>query len=427
MRTIFILSFLIHSILIHAQNQPIEGNWKGFLEFGGNKMDIQISFEKEDDGWTGSLSSQKQQLDKLIITNINKELQKLQFDVPLAGGRWSGTINGDSLKGKWLQAGHAIPLDFVRTDKKATVEVQYRKQTPRAPFPYEIREIDYYNEKDQTKLAGTLTIPKGDGPFPAAILLSVAGPNDRDQTFGSPQHKPFLVLADYLTKNGIVVLRSDDRGVGASGGNLYESTLHDFALDAQAAFNLLKKLPEIDSMKIGFIGNSEGTLVGPLATSYGCNSAFIITLGGIGIHGSEVILDQVESIGDLTSISEEEMEKMKKGTQKMFSLFDQERDREVIKQKLKSMLEKNDSNASKELFLLPQSIDQQAELFSSPWYRYQVQHDAGKVLQQITCPFLALHGNRDPFVSADKNLKAIADNLSIAGNQDYTVRKFNNI
>ncbi len=427
MKSIPVILLIFLNSYLYAQT--FEGNWEGTLIFGAKEMDIMISLSLTEDGeqWKGSLSSQSQQLTDLIINPITIEGNKLQFVVPLAGGQWEGNLVADTLEGHWFQAGYQVPLNFERTDRNTTIEIKKRKQTPSTPFPYEVKEVLYENKEDQTKLAGTLTIPRGAGPFPAAILLSVAGPNDRDMSFGSPQHKPFMVLADFLTRNGIAVLRSDDRGVGQSEGDLYSSTLHNFAMDAKAAFEWLSSESAIDPAKVGFIGNSEGTLVAPLATTYGCNTAFIVTLGGIGIHGSEVILDQIDAIGALGAIEKSALASLRAGTIRMFQVLEEAQDREVVKKKLREILQTNEPVQDKGLFLIPPSAEQQIELFSSPWYRYQVQHDAGKVLQQITCPFLALHGNNDPFVNPDKNLAAIAKNLSLAGNDQYTLRKFKDI
>lgn len=425
MKPILLTALLITSSYLNAQNP--EGLWSGFLEFGGKKMDIQIRLAFQQEKWYGTLSSQTQQLKGLILTNINLDGENLRFDVPLAGGSWKGQIQNDSLKGDWLQGGYQLPLWMGRDSQEIKVTINAREQTPSPPFPYDSKEVFYQNAEDQTQLAGTLTIPHGEGPFPAAILLSVAGPNDRDMSFGSPQHKPFFVLADFLSRNGIAVLRSDDRGIGKSGGSLYESTIHDFAMDAKAAFKYLEQESKIDPNQIGFIGNSEGTLVGPLATSYGCGTAFIITLGGIGIHGSEVIMDQIDAIGALSELEASELASMKEGTRNMFQALNGEGDREVIRQKLRKLLENNQSSEAKSLFLVPQSVEQQIEMFSSPWYRFQIRHDAGKVLQEITCPFLALHGSNDPFVNPDKNLNAISKNLALAGNTQYTLRKFKDV
>ncbi len=415
---------------LFSQQLSINGPWKGFMEAAGRKMDIIVLFEKSEGEWKGKLSSETQQLKDIAISNIVVENLTVTFDVPLAGGQWAGQLSkeGDKLAGDWIQGAFKATLNFAKQKEAPEFKIKVREQTPVGPFPYKVQEVSYKNERDGTTLAATLTTPNGEGPFPAAILLTVAGENDRDQSHGAPQHKPYLVLADYLTRQGVAVLRADDRGVGGSSGNIFDSTIEDFAYDALAGFNFLKGLSQIDNSKIGFIGNSEGTLVGPLAASINNETAFIITLGGIGITGAEVILDQVDAMGQLSQLNETTIAQMKDRTQKMFDILLSEPDRAKAAAKLRAFLEDSKvPGADSSLFLIPASIDAQAKMFSSPWYRYQTELDPAPVLQKIKCPFLALHGNVDPFVSPDKNLAAIAENLRIGGNQHYGVIKLKGI
>ena len=268
MKRLLILTLLLSNIqLINGQDFELVGHWQGVLNFAGREMDIIISFQKKEEQIQGTLSSQKQQLKDLPMSEILVSGDSLQFLVPMAGGKWEGTFNHEELKGDWIQGPYKMPLVFQRIQAKPELTIAERRQTPKPPYPYTEEEIVYHNALDQTKLAATLTIPKGEGPFPAAILLTVAGPNDRNQMHGSPPHKPYQVLADHLSRNGFAVLRADDRGVGGSSGDLFQSTIADFAEDAKAGFNYLKTRQEIDPSRIGFIGNSEGTLVGPLAAS----------------------------------------------------------------------------------------------------------------------------------------------------------------
>ncbi|GAB5527346.1 MAG: alpha/beta fold hydrolase [Roseivirga sp.] len=393
-------------------------------------MDILISFESTDGNYTGSLSSEKQQLKDIGISNIHLSLPELKFDIPLAGGRWEGIVNTkeDKLVGHWVQGPMKAELNLTKQKTKPQLKIKDRLQTPQAPFPYDIEEVTFTNKRDGTILAGTLTLPKGNGPFPAAILLTVAGPNDRDQSHGSPQHKPFMVLADHLSRKGIAVLRADDRGIGGSGGNIFQSTMEDFAHDAIAGFDMLKQHPRINAAQIGFIGNSEGTLVGPMAAAMNQETAFIITLGGMGIKGSEVIMDQVTAIGKLGGLDTNNIERLQAHTQRLFKVIRNETSDEKTAQKLRKLLKNSEKPEMDErLFLVPKSIDEQVKIFSSPWYRYQVNFDPASILQSITCPFLALHGSQDPFVAPDKNLAAIATHLSKAGNRQYATMLLPNV
>lgn len=422
MKKIFLLIALLFAQNLWAQEFDLAGSWLGSLDFNGRTMDILIIFEQRENEITGNLSSEKQQLKEIGLSNVQLSFPELKFDIPLAGGRWAGVINEqeNTLEGNWIQGPYKAALNLVRQEVKPQLQIADRLQTPQAPFPYDIEEVSFTNMRDGTVLAGTLTLPKGKGPFPAAILLTVAGPNDRDQSHGSPQHKPFFVLADHLTRQGFAVLRADDRGIGGSQGDIFQSTMEDFAYDALAGFELLKQHPRVEPKQIGFIGNSEGTLVGPMAAAINKETAFIITLGGMGIPGAEVILDQVSAIGQLGGLDEKAIGKLRAHTLKLFEVLRKEPDQTRAKQKLRELLENSGKPEMDErLFLVPKSIEEQIRIFSSPWYRYQVNFDPAPVLQSITCPFLALHGSQDPFVAPDKNLAAIAAHLRKAGNRQY--------
>ncbi len=430
MKKTILLILLLLAQHVQAQEFDLSGAWLGSLDFNGRSIDILISFEKTDSTYTGSLSSEKQQLKDIGISNIQLSLPELTFDIPLAGGRWAGTVNtkADKLEGNWIQGPMKAALNLTRQKTKPQLKIKDRPQTPQAPFPYDIEEVTFTNKRDGTILAGTLTLPKGSGPFPAAILLTVAGPNDRDQSHGSPQHKPFMVLADHLSRQGIAVLRADDRGIGGSTGDIFKSTMEDFAHDALAGFDMLKQHPRINATQIGFIGNSEGTLVGPMAAAMNQETAFIITLGGMGIEGSEVIMDQVAAIGKLGGLDATGIEKLKAHTQSLFKVIKKGMNDDQTTKKLRKLLANSEKPEMDErLFLVPKSIDEQLKIFSSPWYRYQVNFDPAPILQSITCPFLAIHGSQDPFVAPDKNLAAIADHLRKAGNRQYATMLLPNV
>jgi pimeloyl-ACP methyl ester carboxylesterase len=148
--------------------------------------------------------------------------------------------------------------------------------------------VYFLNEKHQVRLAGTLTLPHANGPFPAVMLISGAGPQDRNyRVFG---HKPFLVLADHLTKLGIAVLRVDDRGVGKSTGSFTEATSQDFADDALAGIEYLKTRSEIAHKKIGLLGHSEGGLIAPMVAARSRDVAFVVMMAGPGLKGDEIVV-----------------------------------------------------------------------------------------------------------------------------------------
>src|SRR5262252_6974298 len=170
------------------------------------------------------------------------------------------------------------------TPKGATLN---RPQEPKKPSPYAEEEVGYENKRDGVRLAGALTFPRGKGPFPAVLLITGSGPQDRNESlFG---HKPFLVLADYLTRQGIAVLRVDDRGVGGSTGSAPNSTTENFAADVMAGIEFLKTRKEIDPKQIGLIGHSEGGLIAPMVASQNGDVAFIVLMAGAGLTGEEIL------------------------------------------------------------------------------------------------------------------------------------------
>jgi len=176
--------------------------------------------------------------------------------------------------------------------RSAGVPEMGRPQDPKKPYPYEEVEVRFPNREAGIDLSGTLTIPAGPGPFPAAVLVSGSGPQDRDSTIAG--HRPFLVWADTLTRRGIAVLRCDDRGVGKSEGDFHRATTVDFASDAQAAWEFLKSQSRIDGRKIGFIGHSEGGIIAPMVAARNPEVAFLVLLAGTGIPGDRLLMEQLE-------------------------------------------------------------------------------------------------------------------------------------
>ena len=246
--------------------KELEGIWEGKLKIsGGIELRLALKVEKGKDGALKAvLASPDQGAYNIPISSIGLKDYVMTFESKLIGGKYSGKKNpdGTAFEGHFEQNGLKLPLLLKKTDKLSQA---IRPQTPKPPFPYRTEEVTYKNASGGVKLAGTLTIPSGAGPFPAVLLLTGSGAQDRDETILG--HKPFLILADYLTRRGIAVLRVDDRGVGGSTGSIKSSTSEDFAGDALSGVVFLKGRKEIDSGKIGLIGHSEGGLIAPIAAA----------------------------------------------------------------------------------------------------------------------------------------------------------------
>jgi dienelactone hydrolase len=292
-----------------AQPSDIDGDWVGTLDTGMGKLRLVLHIINTDQGLTATMDSLDQGANGLPITTLTREKSSLKFEMKTIGGSYDGTISKDlsALEGTWTQGGQSFPLAFKRGKGASELGPPPRPQNPVKPYPYRDGEVSYKNPAANIQLAGTLTIPPGKGPFPAALLMPGSGPHDRDETvFG---HKPFFVLADYLTRKGIVVLRSDKRGVGKSGGDYSKVVIQDFVSDADAAVAYLKTRPEVDAHKIGLIGHSEGGVEAPMAAAHNPDVRFVVMMAGIGVPGDQLLPEQLRQLEQASGVSAEKIEK----------------------------------------------------------------------------------------------------------------------
>jgi alpha-beta hydrolase superfamily lysophospholipase len=278
-------------------------------------------------------------------------------------------------------------------------------------------DVTFTNNKFNIQLAGTLTIPQGEGPFPAAIMITGSGHENRDEEIYG--HKPFLVISDWLTRNGIAVLRYDDRGVGKSQGSQLDVTSADLATDAEAAFNFLKNNPKINPKAIGMIGHSEGGLIAPIVAASNPGIAFIVSLAGPGVTGHQIIIRQSQDISRLSGISEEQIKKTTETNKKLYAVLRKERDNRKAELKImalyKEILEKE--KTSKED--TEKAVNQLKATFgaaSYTWYRYFLFTDPSIFWKKVKCPVLALNGGKDLQVAAHENLPAIEKAVKSSGN-----------
>ncbi len=223
-----------------AAETDVAGHWQGHLTSGVVSLRIVFNIAKSPEGQlTATMDSPDQGAKGLQIEAASREGNHLKLEAHRIGGVYEGTISDDGTKieGEWRQSGQVLPLNLARLEK----EPDYRRpQEPDKPYPYDEQDVVIDNAPAGVKLAGTLTLPKSTTPVPAVVLLTGSGAQDRNESIVG--HKPFLVLADYLTRRGIAVLRLDDRGVGGSTGNSSNSTTADLADDAQAAVAFLEKV-----------------------------------------------------------------------------------------------------------------------------------------------------------------------------------------
>ncbi len=392
----------------------IDGTWMGTLDPGTIKLRIVFHITSTEKGITATLDSPDQNARGIPVTSANYSNATLSIEIKPLGAAFTGTANRErtEIRGTFTQAGADFPLVLNRVDDASILE-RRRPQNPTKPYPYIEEEVAYKNRSAGIQLGGTLTIPSGSGPFPAVVLISGSGAQDRDESIMG--HKPFLVLADYLTRNGIVVLRADDRGVGKSGGNPVTATSADFATDAEAGVAFLKTRPEVNADRIGLIGHSEGGLIAPMIASRNEDVAFIVLMAGTGVPGDKILEEQARLILEATGVRGEDLEKAVAIQRESLYLIKNENDTAKLEQALREKLAGQ----------MPEGmLKSQLNNINTAWFRYFLEYDPAVELRKVKCPVLAINGEKDLQVSPKQNLPAIRDALEAGGNDRFEIIEF---
>lgn len=393
---------------------PVEGTWQGEVAENYVHHRLQLHISHDDRArLTASLDSLDQGVSGLSAANVVEQRGALHLEIPVASGTYDGKLNaaGNELMGTWTQNGEQHALNFKRSNR---VLPERRPQNPRPPYPYKTEETTFGNPAAHVTLAGTLTLPKGPGPFPATVLISGSGPHDRDETIAG--HKPFLVLADYLTRRGIAVLRYDKRGVGKSTGVDGEATTQDLAADAESALAYLRSRKEIDAKRIGLIGHSEGGMIAPLIASRDAGITWLVLLAAPAKNGERILLQQSELIARAGGMSEAQIAQSLAFDRKAYALVREEKDRGVLESKIRELIKTSGLDQA----LPPAALAGQIHAMSSPWFRYFLEYDPLPALKQVKCPVLALGGDKDLQVLAKENLPALKSAIEESGNQNVT-------
>jgi uncharacterized protein len=403
----------------------IEGIWEGKLKVPGTELRIVFRIIKTPEGnLTATMDSPDQGVTGIPVDAVILQDSNLSIEVKAIAGIYEGIISQDYsiIEGDWKQAGASFPL-FLQKIEKA-VEIS-RPQEPKKPFPYIEEEINYENMEAGIMLAGTLTIPAEEGLFPAVLLISGSGPQDRNETvFG---HQPFLVLADYLTRQGIAVLRVDDRGVGESKGDFSKATSKDFASDVQAGIKYLKTREEINPKQIGLIGHSEGGIIAPMVAIQSPDVAFIVLMAGPGLPGEDILYMQNELISKAAGMIEEKINRNRYYNEKLYSLIKEEGNKEILLEKASSVFDEYFAELTQEeksqIGDRDKYIDVQLQNMLSSWFKFFLTYDPRPTLSKVSCPVLAMIGSKDLQVPPKENLKAIEEALIAGGNNHYLIKE----
>ena len=433
---VLIAVVLVGLLIVTRKPEPVKVSrqtpqeiWQGVLEVSGIKLRLVLKITKNPDGTLrATLDSVDQGAMNLPVDSIVIEGKTMRFTMKSIGGSYEGTLNEDKteVSGRWTQSGQSLPLVFKRVTEQAQAPQLKRPQEPKKPYPYREEDVVFANPEAGITLAGTLTLPKGPGPFPAVVLISGSGQQDRDETvFG---HRPFLIIADHLTRQGIAVLRYDDRGVGKSTGDPTNATSADFATDALAAVRYLQTRKEINPQKIGLIGHSEGGLIAPMVAVQAPNEiAFIVLLAGPGVTGEDIILLQYELIGRASGVSEQIMAQNLALQRRVFTVVKEQSDTMEAEREIRTLwleeLSRLSEEEQKALGLSEAVIEAQIKQILSPWFRYFLTYDPRPTLSQVRCPVLVLNGEKDLQVPPSQNLPEIVKALEAGGNREYAAIK----
>ncbi len=419
LKNILLLTIILYSITSFSQD--ISGNWGGSIELDNRTIDFVFHIDKDTSGYTSiiDIPSQRMKGIKPLQTLFNSD--SLIIDLSNVGMQYKGKFNKkeNTISGKMIEGAANFTLNLSKNNIPANSTIVKRPQEPIRPFPYYEEEVSFSNTKSEITLSGTFTRPKEKGIYPTVILISGSGPQDRDETFS--EHKPFLVLADYLTRKGIAVLRYDDRGFGKSTGNHSLATTYDFATDAMSAVDYLKTRNDVDAEKIGLIGHSEGGIIAPLVAA-DKDITFIISLAGTGISGTELSVMQSISMRGFPVPDENAYEK---AVRDAIELIKQDKDIDSIRSELRLHYGNTIGPILKDIGVpetrVTEVINGLVRMRTTKWMRYFYSYNPADAYEKVRCPVLSLNGSLDTQVESKINQEGLEKALTKGGNPDFEI------
>ena len=409
LRTI-LLSILLAFMAMSAKAQ-IEGYWEGQIDLGAQKLEMAFDIKAAENGYSATLDVPAQGAFDIPVDEITFQEGQLQLKMKAMGASYSGILKDSAIEGSFTQHGMTFPLNLAKAEKKE--QQKARPQDPRPPFDYRVEEVSFTNEKVGNTLTGTLTIPKGKGPFPAMVLVSGSGQQNRDEELMN--HRPFWVIADYCARHGVAVLRYDDRGMGGSTGEVENATSLDFSYDAEAAFDFLRKQKHIDASRVGILGHSEGGVINFMVSARRPEVAFLVSLAGPSVNGIEVLKAQAEAIYRAQGLPEEAIAFSSATNNQLYGIIEQSENREEADSLLRQLVKGWGYNEE----LTEQTVSQ----LTMPWMYYFLKYDPTEAIVKTTCPALLLNGSKDLQVIASQNLPGYEKIITEHGKTNLTLRE----
>ena len=408
-------------------SQDLSGTWNGKAKGSKGPIPFVFTIENNESTYTTTIDIPSKRVLGLKPRATYLKDGVLFVDGANLGIKYEGKFKTDKMhfEGTFTEGANSFPLNLKKGEAKIET-VAKRPQEPVKPYPYVEEEVVFKNDDAGVTLSGTLTMPNGNGKFPVAILMSGTGPQDRDET--NAGHKPFLVLADYLTRQGIAVLRYDDRGFAKSTGNHAAATSEDFVDDALCAVRYLKSRKDIDKKNIGIIGHSEGGSMAPMVANRSKVVSFIVMLAGTGIPGSEFSLMQSKAFRPFPVPSEEAYES---AIREAIKIASSDKKLDEVKSELTAHYGKTIAPILKPLVgsdvKVKEIIGKLVEGRTTPHSRYFYNYNPQDELEKIKVPVLSLNGSKDFQVNAKVNQTGIKKALIGGGNTDFKVLELPNL
>ena len=408
MKKHIIFIFLVLATL--QSNAQIEGYWKGQIKLGAQELEMAFDIKAIDNGFSATLDVPAQGAFDIPVDETVFQENRLNMTMSAMGATYSGMLKESRIEGEFTQHGMTFPLNLEKGSKEAK---QVRPQDPQPPFDYRVTEVSFTNEKEGNILTGTLTIPKGKGPFPAMVLVSGSGQQNRDGELMN--HRPFWVIADYCARHGIAVLRYDDRGMGGSTGEVESATSMDFSYDAEAAFDFLRKQKHIDASRVGILGHSEGGIINFMVSARRPEVAFLVSLAGPAVNGIEVLKEQQVAILRASGMTEEMIAFSQNSNRQLFDIVESSNDREEADSLMRQLVKGWGYNE--------ELTEQTVSGMTMPWMYYFLKYDPTEAIVKTNCPALLLNGSKDLQVIASQNLPAYEKIIADYGKTNLTLHE----
>lgn len=388
-------------------DERVRGQWHGAVAVPGAPVVVAVDFTGPR---SGVIDIPAQRTGRHPLRDVVAKPGEVRFDVPDVPGdaRFDGRLDesAGAIVGDFSQAGRTFGLRLAREP----VPPPARPQQSVPPYPYVSEDVSY--PSGPITVGGTLTHPAGDGPFPAVVLISGSGPQNRDEEIAG--HRPFLLLADTLTRAGYAVLRTDDRGVGATGGNLNQSGYHDLTGDVVAGMDYLRGRPDIDPARIGLLGHSEGGYLAPLVAGRPeAGVAFVILMAAPSVPGTDIVLEQGRRAFTEAGATPDQVD-----AHRTFLLAWTAALRAGALTRAARLSETYNRTLPSDLRAVAEPLNSE----NTPYMAALVAHDPTPALGALRVPVLAFFGSRDVQVTPAQNEAPMR--RSLAANPDSTVTVF---